>query len=194
MSREAFMRIVDAYESFDTESMYSDRVCLFPVSKLIRGESRVAREDKQECPDGCVTLKRLGEFRIEVVSGPCDSEISRDTLDGMMEGELVAAYTGGDPDARGGISTRFKWAGQGSSVVGRSLAMVNAGTHHDPLRDCERCDEPHHAEGWLRGAIVDGRNEGARVSGSVSYNVDPVDGGAEFVGTFEGLLIVQCAD
>lgn len=194
MSREAFGRIVQAYENFDAGSMYSDQVCLPTVSKLIRGRSRVEREDKQQCPDGCVTLKRLGEFEIEIVSGPCDSEVSKATLDGEMRGELVAAYAGGDPDARGGISSRFKWAGAGSSVVGRTLAVTNAGTHHDPLRDCEKCDQPHHAEGWLRGAIVDGQNEGARVNGALSYNVDPGDGGASFIGVFEGLLIVQCSD
>ncbi len=196
MSVEAFRKIVGGYESWEPSRAFADVVCLHEVSKLIRGEYRVGREEKQECGDPkCVTLKRHSEFRMEVVAGPCDSDMSRETLDGMVEGELVAAYKDADPTGRGGVTGRFKWDGAASALVGRTFAVLNAGTHHDPLRDCEECHTPHHAEGWLRAAIVDGHNEGCRVAASIAYNFDPSgDGSAgEFIGTIEGVLTCQCA-
>lgn len=197
MSKEAFLRIIDAYESWEPGRAYDDVVCLHEVSKVIKGEYRVGREDKQECSRlDCVTLKRFIEYRMEVASGPCDSEESKKSLNGAIEGEAVGANKDGDHDARGGLSGRFKWQGDGSSLVGRSFAMTNAGTHHDPLKDCEECHQPGHVEGWIRAAIVDGHNEGCRVAASVAYNFDRSGDGMQgmFVGTIEGVIICQCED
>lgn len=198
MSREAFERIVRAYEEWDPGRMYEDRVCLHVISKVFTGRSETERQDVQEC-ETCKTLKRYGQYKLEVESGPCDSEMSAKMLNGVMEGEAVAAYAEATLDQRGGMSGRFKWGGGGATVIGRSMAILNAGTHHDPIRDCEECHQPYHAEGWLRGAVVDGDCTGARVNGAVSYNVDPIgpaedSTGAAIIGVFEGLLIIQCDD
>jgi hypothetical protein len=196
MSRRAWQRIVDGYEQYDPESMFDDNVCLYVVSKVMRGIAQTEKEEKQECPERkCSTLKRFGEYRMEIESGPCDSEMSASMLNGTAEGQLVAAYADADPAQRGGMSGKLKWAGSGATVVGRTLAMLNAGTHHDPLRDCEKCHTPGHAEGWLRGAIVEGDCTGGRVNGAISYNFE-VGGedNTKFAAVMEGLLIIQCHD
>ncbi len=193
MSREAWQKIVDSYNHFDPTSMYQDRVCLHDVSKVIRGESLVSDQDVQECPD-CKTLKRHGRFRMEIVSGPCDSEMSRKMLNGVAEGELVSAYGDADLSNRGGLSGNVKWQGEGASLVGRIMAVLNAGNHHDPVSECEECAMPGHAEGWLRAAIVDGDCTGCRVNGAMTYKLDLSGETAEFYATLEGLLICQCND
>ena len=193
MSREAWQRIVDSYENFEPERMFEDRVCLHTVSKVMRGRAVTEREEHQKCDD-CQTLKRYGEYRMEIESGPCDSDLSAKLLNGMAEGSAVTAYADADMSNRGGMSGRFKWGGAGSTVVGRTLSVLNAGTHHDPLKDCEKCHAPGHAEGWLRGAIVDGECTGCRVNGSISYDFEVGNDANSFTAVFEGLLICQCDD
>ena len=194
MSRRAWQRIVDGYEQWDPEAMFKDNVCLHVVSKVMKGIAQTEKEDRQECPERCTTLKRFGEYRMEIGSGSCDSEMSRKMLNGQAEGELVAAYADADAAGRGGMSGRVRWQGDGATIVGRTLVMVNAGTHHDPLRDCEECHTPGHAEGWLRGAVVDGDCTGARVNGAISYNFEQGGEQTEFYAVLEGLLIIQCDD
>ncbi len=191
MSRAAWQKIVDGYEQYDPSRMYGDYVCLHDVSKIMRGRSEVAQEDTQKCPN-CSTLKREARYEMEIESGPCDSEQSKSMLNGMAEGVMVAAYRDGDMTNRGGISGNFKWAGSGATVVGRTFAVLNAGTHHAPVDKCEECHFPGHAEGWLRGAIIDGECKGCRVNGAITYSFKAGEGGAEFTAVFEGLLICQC--
>ena len=189
MSREAWQKIVNGAKGWNPEAMYGDYVCLEDVSKVIRGESRVGEQDVQQCPN-CKTLKRLGEFRMEIESGPCDSKQSASMLNGQAQGRLVTAYRDGDMSNRGGLSGMIEWQGQGAVLLGRTFAMLNAGTHYDPVsRGCEECHAPGHAEGWLRAAIVEGDCEGCRVNGSIAYQFRASDEGSEFMATFEGLLI-----
>lgn len=193
MSREAWQRIVDGYQGFDAARMYEDEVCLYAVSKMIRGETAVQQQDVQKCPD-CQTLKRAGEYRMEIESGPCDSDKSRSLLDGQAQGQLVAAYEDGDETKRGGMSGNLQWQGAGSMMYGRTFAVLNAGTHHDPVADCERCATPGHAEGWLRAAVVEGECKGCRVNGAITYKFERRNGGVAFYAVLEGLLICQCND
>ena len=193
MSREAFERVVRAFEEWDAGPPFDDRVCLHAVSKLVRGEYQVQRRDDHECPPDCRTRKHFSQTRAEVQSGPCDSEASSQ-FNGTLESELVAAYMDADPSQRGGLGGRFKWGSPAGTIVGRSYAIINAGTHHEPHWNCEACDQPYHAEGWIRAAVVEGEHEGCRISGAFAYNVDPRGEGEAgvFVGTLEGLLICQC--
>lgn len=193
MSRQAWERIVQAYESYEPERMFDDRVCLHTISKVMRGRAEAGREDVQEC-ETCTTLKRFSQYKMEIESGDCDSKMSRGMLNGVAEGEAVSAFADGALDQRGGISGRFKWAGSGATVVGRNFAILNAGTHHDPVSRCEECHAPGHAEGWLRGAIVDGDCTGCRIAGAITYNFKQDGEVAEFEAVLEGLLICQCDD
>ncbi len=193
MSREAWQSIVDSYNHFDPKSMYRDPVCLHDVSKIIKGKSLVREQDVQRCPD-CKTLKRMGEFKMEIQSGPCDSKQSASMLNGVAEGQLVSAYRDADLSMRGGLSGKFDWKGEGAILVGRIMAVLNAGTHHDPVTECEECHMPGHAEGWLRAAIMEGDCAGCRVNGAMTYRFDLSGETAEFYATLEGLLICQCND
>jgi hypothetical protein len=191
MSREAFEKIVAAYEGYDPRSMFSDEVCLHAVSKVMRGRSAVEEHDVQKCAD-CSTLMRWGHYEIEIASGPCDSEQSKEMLNGMGQGQLVAAYEDGDTTKRGGMSGTIDWQGSGAVLQGRIFAVLNAGTHHDPVTACEKCAFPGHAEGWMRAAVVEGDCRGCRVNGASTYRFDADEGGATFYAAFEGLLICQC--
>ncbi len=191
MSREAFERIVEGYRNFDPRRMYEDRVCLHDVSKIIEGRTLVSAQDMQEC-DNCHTVKRMGDFEMKIGSGPCDSELSKELLDGSAHGQFVAAYRDGDVANRGGLSGSIEWLGSGGQLLGRTFAVLNAGTHHEPLPHCEECHAVGHAEGWLRAGIVDGEHEGCRVNGSIAYQFDLSGETASFEAVFEGMLICQC--
>ncbi len=193
MSREAFKRIVEAYHNYDPKRMYEDLVCLHDVSKIIRGRTLVQDQDVQKCDD-CSTIKRLGEFMMEIGSGPCDSEQSRAMLNGEAQGQFVVAYRDGDLSNRGGLSGTIEWRGEGAQLLGRTFAVLNAGTHHEPLPHCEECHTVGHAEGWLRAGVVDGDCEGCRVNGAITYHFDLSGETAQFEAVFEGMLICQCGN
>ena len=189
MSREAYEAVIRDYETFDPRKAYADKICLHEISKVIEGRFALESHEIQGCENpACRTLKQGGEFRAEVQAGPCDSESAR-TLDGMLEGAFVAAYKDGDTTNRGGQTGKFRWQGNGSSLVGRIRGVVNAGTHHPPVGDCEKCYTLNHVEGWLRAAVVDGDHQGCRVAAMYALELDNEGG---FVGTLEGLLICQC--
>lgn len=189
MSREAYKAVIEDFRTFDPGEAYADQICVYEVSKRIAGRFHVQAQDAQGCErPACKTLKQSGEFEAEVESGPCDSPESK-TLDGALRGQFVAAYKDADTTNRGGQTGRFEWRGAGSALVGRMRGVVNAGTHYQPVGDCEKCHEVNHVEGWLRAAVREGEHEGCRVSGSYTLELDNEGG---FRGTLEALLICQC--
>ena len=189
MSREAYEAVIRDYETFDPREAYEDKICLHEVSKTIRGQFAVEEQGTQSCETpSCKTLKQAGEFRVEVESGPCDSEPAK-TLDGMLGGYFVAAYKDADSTNRGGQTGKFRWQGAGSELVGRMRGVINAGTHYPPVDECENCYTLNHVEGWLRAAVVEGEHAGCRVAAMYALRLDDRGG---FVGTLEGLLICQC--
>ena len=189
MSREAYEAVIRDYQTFDPREAYTDKICVHEVSKVIRGEFRVEKQDRQDCEKPkCYTRKQGGEFRAEVESGPCDSAPSK-ALDGMLGGPFVAVYKDADTTNRGGQTGKVKWQGAGSELVGRMRGVINAGTHHPPVDECEKCFTLNHVEGWLRAAVVEGEHQGCRVAAMYALKLDTRGG---FVGTLEGLLICQC--
>ena len=195
MSQVAFQAVIDDFKSWDWEDAFNDKICLHVVSKNIRGEFRIEQADNQDCePTDCTTVKHYSQSRMEITPGPCDSDLSREILSGQAEGEAVAAFRDSNPDDRGGHTGRFKWAGQGADLYARLRGIINAGTHRDPLKECEECHTPNHAEGWVRAAIIDGSHEGCRVAANYAMTIRRNDEGGEFMGTMEGLLICQCSE
>lgn len=189
MSREAFEAVIKDYETFDPREAYADKICVYEVSKVVRGRFAVEEQDKQGCEaPACHTLKQGGEFQAEIQSGPCDSEPSK-ALDGVLSGPFVAVYKDGDSTNRGGQTGKFRWQGAASGLAGRMRGVINAGTHYPPVDDCEKCYTLNHVEGWMRAAVVEGEHEGCRVAAMYALKLD-TEGG--FVGTLEGLLICQC--
>ena len=189
MSQQAYQAVIDDFETFDPQEAYGDEICLYEVSKRIAGRFQVEQQDVQGCEQPeCKTLKQGGVFETEVEAGPCDSPESA-TLNGMLQGQFVAAYKDADTTNRGGQTGRFEWQGTGSSLVGRMRGVVNAGTHYPPVNDCEKCYKVNHVEGWLRAAVIEGEHRGCRVAAMYVLELDTRGG---FRGTLEGLLICQC--
>lgn len=189
MSREAYEAVIRDVQTFDPREAYADRICVHEVSKVLEGRFRLEEHEVQGCEQpSCKTLKQTGIFQVRLEAGPCDSRESA-VLTGKLEGTFVAAYKDADTTNRGGQTGSFKWQGTGSELVGRMRGIVNAGTHHYPVDDCEKCHTVNHVEGWLRAVVVGGEHEGCRVAAMYALKLD-TEGG--FQGTLEGLLICQC--
>ncbi|HEY8505326.1 MAG TPA: hypothetical protein VIL46_12140 [Gemmataceae bacterium] len=179
----------------DLGRAFEEKVCLAAVSKNLKGDLSDRKREEQKCqkPE-CVTLKILYRLRVEVRGQrPCDTPESQKLLDGRLEAELVAAFDK-DGTGRGTHAGNFKWGGAGSTVAGRMSGVTNAGTHRDPLMECERCDARGHMEGELEGVVVDGAHKGCRVTGTYVIQFDPSKGGtgSAVQGTLEANLICPC--
>jgi len=179
-------------EALDLGPPYEEPICMQPVSKDLRGEFSVERQEKQECEKPyCVTLKGWLTFNVDVTPhDPCDVVPA---FDGTIEGELVFAYIN-DGTGRGYHLGRFKWAGSASTLIGRMSGVTNAGTHRAPAQDCEPCDRGGHMEGRLDAVVVDGEHQGCRVLATYVIEFDSgskVQSTAVY-GTLEGVSICPC--
>jgi hypothetical protein len=150
-------------ENLDPGTYYKERICMWQVSKDLRGEFQVANQERQQCgkPD-CLTLK--GQVRLKAQARshvPCDSVTAR-PFDGDIEGEIVFAYIE-DGHRRGYHVGKIKWGSATSTLIGQLSGVTNAGTHRRPLPDCEPCDRRGHMEGRLDAVVVDGMPPGGRL-------------------------------
>lgn len=183
---------------FAQEKEFSEFVCLDAISKNMEGEIGVERAEEQKCEhpllkEECVTLKTLDQLKMTVQGHDCDSDISRELLDGDFTATLVSSYIR-DGNQRGYHSGEFEWFGRGARVAGHMAGITNAGTHREPLDGCEPCDIRGHMEGRLDGDIVEGELVGSRVTASYTVRFDPTEGGAAggVTATLEGVLISPC--
>jgi hypothetical protein len=131
-------------ENLDLATYYKERICMWQVSKDLRGELRVADQERQQCskPD-CLTLKGHVKLKAQARSHvPCDSVVAR-PLDGDIEGEIVFVYIE-DGHRRGYHIGKIKWGSPTSTLIGQLSGVTNAGTHRKPLPDCEPCDRRGH--------------------------------------------------
>ncbi len=183
----------------DPRQLWTQRVCLDPVSKNLRGELRLLDRERQECGDRCLTLKTDHMLKLEVMSHErCDSETGR-RLDGtLFVRRLVTALSGGTGEGRGLHTGAFRWVGDGVLVEGTLSGMTNVGTHREPVfRDCQECHDPGYMEGRLCGRVLRSKDErlvGCRVTAAYRLRFDPSEGfqdtGVE--GTLEGLVVCAC--
>jgi hypothetical protein len=179
-------------EALDLEPSYKERICMQAVSKDLRGDFSVERQEEQTCKEPpCVTLKGWLTFKVDVTPHkPCDAVPA---FDGQIKGELVFAYIK-DGHGRGYHLGRFEWAGAGSMLMGRMSGVTNAGTHRAPAQPCEPCDRRGHMEGRLDAVVVDGEYQGCRVLATYVIDFDPgsrVQSTAVH-GTLEGVSICPC--
>jgi hypothetical protein len=183
-------------ENLDPGTYYKEPVCLWPVSKELRGEFSIRDQHVHKCNEpGCQTLKGLYALRLGIASHrPCDSVLAL-AFDGGLEGELMTAQID-HGHGRGYHVARLKWGGGSSTLVGRMIGITNAGTHRDPLMQCEPCDARGHMEGRMDAVVVDGDHKGCRLVASYMIAFDPgVAAQSTFVaGTLEGVLICDCRD
>jgi len=181
-------------KKLDLERYYKEPICMIPVSKNFRGEFDLADRDLQKCkhPE-CETLKALHRMKLEIRSNrPCDSVAAR-RLDGTIEGRLFFAFIE-NGNQRGYHKAQIEWNGATSVLHGQMSGMTNVGTHRDPLRPCERCDERGHMEGCLDAVVVKGDHKGCRLLATYVIEFDPSTGSTSTAveGTLEGVLICDC--
>ena len=181
-------------KNLDLKRYYKEPICMIPVSKNFRGEFDLADRDRQQCkhPE-CETLKALHRMKLEVRSNrPCDSVAAR-RLDGTIEGQLLFAFIE-NGNQRGFHKAKIEWTGATSVLQGQMSGMTNAGTHRDPLRPCERCDERGHMEGCLDAVVVKGDHKGCRLLATYVIEFDSSTGSISTAveGTLEGVLICDC--
>jgi hypothetical protein len=181
-------------ESRDLGGYYQERICIWPVSKDLRGELDVADQERQQCSrSDCLTLRGHVKLKAQVHHhAPCDSIMSR-PLDGDMEGEIVLAYID-DGELRGCHIGKVAWRAGRSTLIGQLSGVTNAGTHRRSLPDWEPCDRRGHMEGRLDAVVTEGEHEGCRLVAAYGIDFDP---GAQvqstrFLGTLEGVLLCDC--
>ncbi len=181
-------------KKLELEPCYKEPICMLPVSKNFRGEFHLADRDLQKCKKvKCETLKALHEMKLEVrTNRPCDSVAAR-RLDGTIAGRLLFAFIE-NGNQRGYHKAKIEWNGNSSVLVGQMSGMTNAGTHRDPLKPCERCDERGHMEGRLDAVVVKGDHKGCRLLATYAIEFDPSTGSTSTAveGTLEGVLICDC--
>jgi hypothetical protein len=181
-------------ETLDLGHSYKERICMWAVSKDLKGEFVVADQEEQKCRrPGCVTLKAHLKFKVQVTPHhPCDAVASR-AFDGTIGGELLFAHIE-NGYGRGYHLGRFDWAGAASRLIGRMSGVTNAGTHRSPAARCEPCDRRGHMEGRLDAVVVDGDHKGCRVRATYVINYDTSHEAQDtaIIGTLEGVLICPC--
>jgi hypothetical protein len=181
-------------ETLDLGQRYKERICMWAVSKDLKGEFAVAEQEEQKCRrPGCMTLKARVRFKVQVTPhGPCDARASR-AFDGTIEGELLFAHIDSG-EGRGYHLGRFEWAGADSALIGRMSGVTNAGTHRSPAAPCEPCDQRGHMEGRLDAIVVDGKYQRCRVLATyvINYDTSYKAQDTAIIGTLEGVLICPC--
>ena len=184
----------------DAPKLWNQRMCLEPVSKNLRGELHLLKNERQECETPpCVTLKTDHALKLEIFShDPCDSEVGQ-RLDGVfVVRELVHAFNEPTAESRGIHTGAFTWSTGSIEIVGEMSGMTNVGTHREPVFDpCQECHDPGYMEGRLCGRIV--KAEDKRLVGCLVTAVYRLrfDHSVEFQdtavqGTLEGAVVCPC--
>jgi len=120
-------------ESRELGGYYQERICIWPISKDLRGELGVADQERQQCSKSdCLTLKGQVRLKAQVHHhAPGDSIMSR-PLEGELGGEIVFACVD-DGELRGYHIGRVEWRAGGSTLIGQ---LSGAPT---PARTVDRC-------------------------------------------------------
>ena len=125
----------------------------------------------------------------------CDSEKAK-KLDGDLKIRLIQGLIN-NGEGRGVHHGLFKLSGSSDTyVLGQLRGITNAGTHHSPLHDCERCDIKGHMEGQLNGIIYNKEDVRTMDRLFAAYALE-FDTGVEFnmgglKGIIEGVIISDC--
>ena len=125
--------------------------CVYEVSKELKGQLNGIKVNSETCDKlQCITLKTEHELQSEVSSHLCDSAQGK-KLDGKIHARIIHGLVN-DGKGRGAHYGKFElFSITGIVVNGRMWGITNAGTHHKPVTDCERCDQRGHMEGQTSG-------------------------------------------
>ncbi|MEM8922280.1 MAG: hypothetical protein AAGD35_02185 [Actinomycetota bacterium] len=175
----------------------------YTVSKTVKGDWR---NDPltSSCvnPEDCHHLHLFGTLDCAMASGRCDSDVSRDYLQGKVTagfaavfGHADAAQSGSEAiEERGYYSGPFDVEGEKSMATGVLDGIANVGIVRNPLEPAiEECRRPGR---WHAALELSETEEVALVMASTAFDVDyRITSswiGVEFVGTVEGMIIREC--
>jgi hypothetical protein len=171
--------------------------CIYSFSKTMSGKATILKKEKNNCEEPkCISLKIMQDIVLGVRSNSeCDSEKAK-TLDGNLIMRLIQGLidTG---EGRGAHHGSFRWAGTSDTfVIGQLRGITNAGTHHKPLKECEKCNIKGHMEGQLNGTVYNTKDIGIMDRLLATYAFE-FKTGVEFrmdmlQGTIEGVIISLC--
>jgi hypothetical protein len=187
----------------DHRKLWQTRMCLFPVSKDLRGELQLIDSELQECNiQQCRTFKTEHMLTVDVVRNHrderCDSNLAEGLNGRLVVCPLVTALID-DGENRGTHTGDFVWQGATARVEGVLSGMTNVGTHRGQPFDpsCQDCFQPGFMEGRLCGQIVRTTEErlvGCTVTAAYRLQFDASqsfgDSGVE--GTLEGVIVCAC--
>mmetsp|Transcript_19499 Transcript_19499/g.31897 ORF Transcript_19499/g.31897 Transcript_19499/m.31897 type:complete len:221 (-) Transcript_19499:93-755(-) len=191
---------------------YGEPLVTHTVSKTFSGKYR---NDIQETicvdPKDCLHMHFPGSFDCDsLVSHDCDSEFSRDVLQGALSASYAATFGhAGDVPFAEKIEETHEMRGfyfgnfglinrRGERFVDGALdGMINVGTVRDPLqKNCEKCHMVGRWHGRVMTSVQIDKEETALLVGTMAFDVyyelTTSWFGTKFYGTLEGMLIRNC--
>jgi hypothetical protein len=178
------------------------RMCLYSISKDIKGELRVIDRVSEECGDPrCVTMKVIDFVQAEASSNKnCESDQGRYFNPELKIYDLTHAFVDGDPKRRGFHGGSFRLGGQAGIIDGTISGMTNVNTHRRPFfegPEPDDCDVPFLMEGRFCGTVQRARDDklvGAQAIGTYRFRLEEGFDAekSSIVGTMEGVIVVSC--
>jgi hypothetical protein len=185
----------------DPRLIRDERMCLYAVSKNLKGTLRTKEADPEECDQReCKTLKTVSLLELAVtVNRGCDAREARILNGKLIARDLVSAYVDADGRERGYHGATFRWQGTNLLVTGTLSGVTNAGTHRKPFDPaCQECKAPGFLEGRICGLIRRAPTRafiGCNVIGIYKLRAGDVgERGPEgpIQGVIEGLIVCAC--
>jgi hypothetical protein len=185
----------------DPRLMLEQQMCVAPVSKVLKGRISDAEPERRECEDPrCLSLVTRQTLELGLEPFECDDpDVSRPLLNGVIRVVDLVHVFDRSGDGRAFHSGDFRWESGRTLIFGRLSGITNAGTHHEPVMDCQRCNDPGFLQGQLCGSIARAEDQtlrGAQIFANYALRVDRVAGDGipeqEVRGTIEGVLVRGC--
>jgi len=182
----------------DPQLMLEQRTCVTALSKVVEGRVTPPEPERRECDDPpCLTLTTRQSLELEVQPFECDEDPV--PLRGVLRVMDLVHVFDTSAEQRGFHSGDFRWESDRTLVFGRMSGITNAGTHHQPVLDCQDCKAPGFLQGRLCGSIAradDPALRGAQVFTNYVLRAGDLSGEGipeqRVLGTLEGVLVRGC--
>jgi hypothetical protein len=186
----------------DPSTMREQKVCLFAVSKDLKGKIGSPEAKASKCKEpACATLLTGQKLTLKVTAHPvCDTPESK-PLDGDIEVEDFVHRFATDGRGRGFHSGRFRWKSGKTLIEGDLSGVSNGGLHREPPhKACQRCRAAGADEGTFCGTVIEtdqSELKDAQVFGAYLLQFKRPTGDKGIPsgaanGTLEGVLIRPC--
>jgi hypothetical protein len=182
--------------------MLEQRTCVTALSKRIdRGRIGDPERERRQCDDEprCLSLTTRQSLELDLRTFACEEEPEASILGVIRVLDLIHVFDG-SADGRGFHSGDFRWESAGLLAFGRMSGITNAGTHHEPVMECQECRSPGFLQGQLCGSIAwaqDTSLRGAHLFANYVLRARDIAGDGipkqeDILGTLEGVLVRGC--